>query len=79
VFWDRKLKAGDNWRKVLDRKLHTARCVVVAWSKASVESDYVLEEADVGKARDALWPQGDAMRGSDRLGTAIRPTRNGAI
>ncbi len=51
VFWDRKTLPGTNWKKHISGRLKEARCVVVLWSVASVESEWVDEEANVGKKR----------------------------
>jgi formylglycine-generating enzyme required for sulfatase activity len=56
VFWDRTIRPGKNWRKVIVTALREAGCVIVAWSHASIESDYVLEEAEVGRRRETLVP-----------------------
>ncbi|MDP1786028.1 MAG: SUMF1/EgtB/PvdO family nonheme iron enzyme [Nitrosomonas sp.] len=36
--------------------MHAARAVVVLWSAASRDSDFVLEEAEYGKCKDILFP-----------------------
>jgi len=54
VFWDRTIPAGKTWRQVVGKELEECRSMVVAWSRASVESDWVLEEADKGKRRGIL-------------------------
>ena len=46
VFWDRIIPAGMTWRQFTGKALDDAKCVVVVWSKASVVSDWVIEEAD---------------------------------
>jgi len=51
VFWDRSIPPGETWRDVLDRELTSALCVVVVWSKSSVASRWVLEEAEAAKER----------------------------
>lgn len=56
VFWDRKIPAGKTWRDVIGSALSDARCVVVLWSHHSVNSNWVLEEADKGLKRNALIP-----------------------
>jgi len=57
VFWDhRTIEIGDQWGKKIDRAIRTSKCVVVVWSKASVDSEWVLEEANIGKQRDVLLP-----------------------
>jgi formylglycine-generating enzyme required for sulfatase activity len=56
VFWDRTIRGGQKWRKVIATALREAGCVIVAWSHTSIESDYVLEEAEVGRRREILVP-----------------------
>ena len=54
VFWDRTIPAGMTWRKYIGKALDERKCVIVVWSKSSVGSDWVKEEADYGKRRDVL-------------------------
>lgn len=56
VFWDQDIPPGKTWREYIGANLNAARCVIVAWSKSSVESYWVLEEADEGKKREILVP-----------------------
>ena len=56
VFWDRRIPAGQTWRSFLGQALHDARCVIVAWSRHSVASTWVAEEADAGLQRGILVP-----------------------
>jgi len=56
VFWDRKIPAGKTWREVIGKALENARSVIVAWSKTSVKSRWVQEEADWGLKREILIP-----------------------
>jgi hypothetical protein len=56
VFWDRRIPAGSTWRSHIGAALQQARCVVVAWSTHSVESQWVVEEADDGRMRQVLVP-----------------------
>jgi len=56
VFWDRTVPAGHTWDDYIGANLDAARCVLVAWSKASVESEWVREEAREGRERKALVP-----------------------
>jgi len=56
VFWDRTIPPGKTWREVIAKALHKARCVVVAWSEASIQSHWVCEEAEEGRERDILVP-----------------------
>ncbi len=56
VWWDRTILAGKVWEREIERALSAARCVIVAWSQASVESEWVWTEADEGKRRSILVP-----------------------
>jgi hypothetical protein len=55
TFWDRTIPTGKTWRETIGRELEGARCVIVLWSKTSIESDWVQEEADA-KRRRVLVP-----------------------
>jgi hypothetical protein len=46
VWWDRRIPAGRTWRAVLAEALSGTRCMIVLWSKNSVESSWVAEEAE---------------------------------
>ena len=56
LFWDRRIPTGQTWRSHIGAGLQNARCVVVAWSRHSIESQWVAEEADEGKIRQVLVP-----------------------
>ncbi len=56
VWWDQALAAGDDFRKKIKAALDNARAVVVIWSKLSVESSFVLDEADRAAAKNKLIP-----------------------
>jgi len=56
VFWDRHIPAGKTWRSYIGQALNEARCVVVAWSRHSIDSQWVAEEADEGQKRGILVP-----------------------
>ena len=56
VWWDQALKAGEVYDRVTETALREARLVVVLWSKASVQSDWVRSEATVALQRGALVP-----------------------
>ncbi|HEU4457161.1 MAG TPA: toll/interleukin-1 receptor domain-containing protein [Longimicrobium sp.] len=56
VWWDPNIGHGERWPEVLQHALDGARCVVVAWTKHSVESDWVWNEANEGKKRGVLVP-----------------------
>ena len=56
VWWDRAILPGKTWDQVLEETLAEARCVIVLWSRHSVESDWVHIEADEAKRRGILVP-----------------------
>ena len=56
VWWDRKIPAGRTYAEILEAALRAARCILVVWTKTSVESDWVREEAERGKRRRLLVP-----------------------
>jgi len=56
VFWDRDVPPGMTWRQYIGKALEEAKCVIVVWSKHSIESDWVMEEADDGRQRRILVP-----------------------
>lgn len=56
VCWDMKHVRGTEIRDGLVPPLEVARCVVVAWSPRSVDSEMVQEWAAQAKARRVLVP-----------------------
>jgi TIR domain len=50
VWWDRALAAGDDYSAVIQKALDEAKAVIVVWSRNSVDSPWVRDEA--GRARD---------------------------
>jgi TIR domain len=56
VWWDRQIPAGKTFDQVISEALTEARCVVVVWSRDSVASSWVREEADEGRKRGVLIP-----------------------
>jgi hypothetical protein len=56
VWWDREIqiKAGETFNSVIDQQLQSAGCILALWSKTSVNSRWVLDEADVGLERGAF-------------------------
>jgi hypothetical protein len=56
VFWDRTIPAGESWRSYIGAPLAAAPIVVVCWTKVSVESDWVSQEADAAAKRRVLLP-----------------------
>jgi adenylate cyclase len=56
VWWDRQILPGESFAHAIDTAIHDCRCVVVLWSMASVESQWVRSEADEGRRRGILVP-----------------------
>jgi len=56
VWWDRQIEAGKSFDRTIEEELAAASCVLVVWSKRSVDSDWVREEADEGLRRGILVP-----------------------
>jgi TIR domain-containing protein len=56
VFWDRTIPPGKMFDQVIGEALRAAACVVVLWSRASVESRWVKEEAEDAAERNILIP-----------------------
>src|SRR5215472_7037245 len=56
VFWDRTIPAGKTWRQVIGAEIQACRTVIVAWTVNSVNSEWVQEEAEVGRRRKILVP-----------------------
>jgi hypothetical protein len=56
VWWDTALAPGETFSPVIQRALESARCVVVVWSKTSIDSAWVNDEAGVGRQRKVLVP-----------------------
>src|SRR5215475_12900027 len=56
VWWDPKLRAGEHFDDVIEKALNEAKCVVVLWSKLSVNSRYVKDEATFALKRNKLVP-----------------------
>ena len=56
VWWDRDIMTGQAYDQVIERELTGAKSVVVLWSKASVASEWVKNEAAAGSERGVLLP-----------------------
>jgi phage FluMu protein Com len=56
VWWDRRMVPGDNIRAVIVKQIENAKAVIVLWSRTSVESNWVLGEADKAHELDKLVP-----------------------
>ncbi|MBL4620286.1 MAG: TIR domain-containing protein [Marinicaulis sp.] len=56
VWWDPEIKTGAGFRQEISEALSSSRSVLVIWSRNSVGSRFVCDEADEGAARDILFP-----------------------
>jgi len=67
VWWDHHIRVGTAFDREIEQALMKARAVIVAWSKHSVESDWVRAEAAFGLKQGKLLPL--------RLDDAMQPLR----
>ncbi len=56
VWWDPQIKTGTGFRQEIADALTRTRSVLVIWSRNSVSSRFVCDEADEGAAREILFP-----------------------
>jgi hypothetical protein len=56
VWWDRQIPFGKSFDEVIEENLARAGCVLVLWTKVSVESRWVRSEASDAAAREVLIP-----------------------
>ena len=56
VWWDELIEGGTRYARSIDQALESADAVVVLWSKHSIESDWVRDEASHGRDRQRLVP-----------------------
>ena len=56
VFWDRTIPVGFTWDDIVEGALDVAKCVVVLWSTAARNSEWVRIEATEGAERKILAP-----------------------
>ncbi len=56
VWWDPNLVPGKRFRDIIARELAAADSVVVVWTAASIQSDYVQDEAEEARERGVLVP-----------------------
>jgi tetratricopeptide (TPR) repeat protein len=56
VWWDKVIPPGKKYAEVIGEELASAKAVIVLWSRASVASDWVKDEAQEGANRGILVP-----------------------
>ena len=54
VWWDTRLAAVERIDEIVKAELQEASCVILLWSRQSVDSEYVIAEAIYGLRRDKL-------------------------
>ncbi|MCP4253079.1 MAG: toll/interleukin-1 receptor domain-containing protein [Candidatus Scalindua sp.] len=56
VWWDREISTGRIFAEVIEKELDSSKCVIVLWSKSSINKRWVKTEANEGANRDILAP-----------------------
>jgi hypothetical protein len=56
LWWDRDIPRGKNFNRVIEDALQQAKCAIVIWSRASVDSEWVFNEASAARKRGMLVP-----------------------
>ncbi len=56
VWWDRDIRAGEEFDHVIDKAIKKSSAIVVVWSENSTTSRWVKEEAEDGIEADTLVP-----------------------
>lgn len=56
VWWDREISAGASFSNEIDDALSDSELIVVLWSKNSIKSDWVRDEAAIGRDSGRLLP-----------------------
>ena len=56
VWWDRKIITGQAFDQAIERELEIAKSVIVLWSKHSIASEWVKNEAAVASERGVFLP-----------------------
>ena len=56
VFWDPHIRPGDRWFATIAQQLRSARCVLVLWTKNSIDSRFLKAEMLVAVAHGTLLP-----------------------
>ena len=56
VWWDRRIIVGQAFDQAIERELESAKSVIVLWSKHSIKSEWVKNEAAAASERGVLVP-----------------------
>ena len=56
VWWDALIEGGTRYARTIDEALGAADVIIVLWSRQSVQSDWVCDEAGQGRDRHRLVP-----------------------
>jgi uncharacterized membrane protein len=56
VFWDSVIPPGQTWSDFIEAKLGACKAVIVLWSETSAKSQWVREEARMGRDKGKLIP-----------------------
>jgi hypothetical protein len=56
VFWDNEIPPGTTWADYIEGKLTQCKALIVLWSDASTKSQWVREEARMGRDKGVLIP-----------------------
>ncbi len=56
IFWDKQIPAGQTWADFTETKLLNSVAILVLWSEASTKSQWVREEARIGRDAGKLIP-----------------------
>src|SRR5690242_19749529 len=56
VWWDWRIRTGQSFDEVIQEAIDSSKVVIVVWTKTSVMSQWVKNEAREGMDRDVLFP-----------------------
>lgn len=56
VFWDNEIPPGTTWADYIEAKLNQCKALIVLWSEHSTKSQWVREEARMGRDKGVLIP-----------------------
>jgi predicted ATPase len=56
IFWDVDIPAGVDWQSYLHDRIAASQCVIVLFSRASMESEFVRVEAEAAVRRNVFLP-----------------------